>query len=96
MVHEQKFKDLLSNTCQVSVERIVLDLESEGPGSIPTGGNILSLDFFHVVNASDATIDIMANVVNLQKTRLRYHFRQHSSKYNQVNTSNERLVCGMF
>ena len=49
MLHEQKFKDLLSNTFQVSVERIVLDLESEGPGSIPTGGNILSLDFFHVV-----------------------------------------------
>ena len=52
MVHEQKFKDLLSSTCQVSVERIVFDLESEvlrGPGSIPTGDNILSLDFFHVV-----------------------------------------------
>ena len=35
-----------------SVERIVLDLESEamrGPGSIPTDGNILSLDFFHIV-----------------------------------------------
>ena len=49
VVHEQKFKDLLSSTCQVSVERIVLDLESEvmrGPGSIPTGGNILSLIFF--------------------------------------------------
>ena len=41
VVHEQKFKDLLSSTCQVSVERIVLDLESEAmrsPGSIPTGG----------------------------------------------------------
>ena len=52
MVHEQKFKDLLSSTCQVSVERIVLDLESEvvrGLGSIPTRGNILSLDFFHIV-----------------------------------------------
>ena len=51
MVHEQKFKDLLSSTCQVSVESIVLDLESEvmrGPGSIPTGGNIVSLDIFHV------------------------------------------------
>ena len=52
MVHEQKFKDLLSSTCQVSVERIVLDLESEfmrGLCSTPNGGNILSLDFFHVV-----------------------------------------------
>ena len=52
VVHEQKFKDLLSSTCQVSVERIVLDLESEvmkGLGSIPTRGNILSLDFFHIV-----------------------------------------------
>ena len=28
-MHEQKFRDLLSSTCQVSVERIVLDLESE-------------------------------------------------------------------
>ena len=28
-MHEQKFKDLLSSTCQVSVERRVLDLESE-------------------------------------------------------------------
>ena len=52
VVHEQKFKDLLSSTCPLSSERIVLDLELEamrGPGSIPTGGNILSLDFFHVV-----------------------------------------------
>ena len=49
VVHEQKFKDLLSSTCQVSVERRVLDLESEamrGPGSISTGDDILSLDFF--------------------------------------------------
>ena len=47
-------KKISVTKCQVSVERIVLDLESEamrGPGSIPTGGNILSLDFFcfHVV-----------------------------------------------
>ena len=52
VMHEQKFKDLQSSTCKVSVERIVLDLESEairGLGSIPTGSNILSLDFFHMV-----------------------------------------------
>ena len=45
MVHEQKFKDLLNSKCQVIVERIVLDLESEAmrdPGSIPTRGNIFS------------------------------------------------------
>ena len=48
MVHEQNFKDLLSSTCQVSVERIVLDLELE-VGSIPTEGNILSLQFLHIV-----------------------------------------------
>ena len=44
-MHEQKFKDTLSSTCQISPERIVMDLESEvmrGPGSIPTGGNIFS------------------------------------------------------
>ena len=51
MVHELKFKDFLSSTCQVSVERRVVDLESEvmrGLGSIATGGNILSLEFFFV------------------------------------------------
>ena len=63
MVHEQKFKDLLSSTCQVSVERIVLDLESEVmrvPGSIPTGGNILSLDFFHVVKPLMPLLSILS------------------------------------
>ena len=72
VVHEQKFEDLLNSTCQVSVERIVLDLESEvcrGPGSIPTGGNILSLDFFSHSEASDANIGIIANVVCLWKPR---------------------------
>ena len=29
VVHEQKLKDLLSSTCQVSVERSMLDFESE-------------------------------------------------------------------
>ena len=49
VVHEQKFKDLLSSTCQVSPERRLLDLELEvmrGPGSIPTGGNIFHWIFF--------------------------------------------------
>ena len=72
MVHEQKFKDLLSRTCQVSVGGIVLDLESEAmkdPGSIPTGGNILSLDFFHKVRPlMPIFIAIIANFVYLRKT----------------------------
>ena len=55
MVHEQ-FKDLLSSTCQVSVER-------RGMGSIPTRGNILSLDFNSCSKASDANIGIIANFV---------------------------------
>ena len=41
VVHEQKLKDLLSSTCQIGSERIVLGLESKvvrGPGSIPGGG----------------------------------------------------------
>ena len=67
MVHEQKFKDLLSSTCQVSVERRVLDLESEamrGLGSIPTGGKILSLEFlFSHSKAFGANIGIIANFV---------------------------------
>ena len=42
VVHEQK--DLPSSTCQVSSERIVLDLESEViRGSIQIGGNIFTI-----------------------------------------------------
>ena len=49
-VQEHKFKDLLSSTCLSSWERRLLNLESEvirGPGSIPTGGNLLSLDVLY-------------------------------------------------
>ena len=73
VVHEQKFKDLLGSTCRVSVERIVLDLESEamrGPGSIPTGGNFFSQDFFSRSKASDVNIAIIVNCVYLRKTRV--------------------------
>ena len=62
MVHEQKFKELLSSTCQVSIERIVLDLESEvmrGPGSIPTGGNIFHWIFFHIVKPPMAILALL-------------------------------------
>ena len=46
VVHEQKFKDLLSNTCQVSVERSMLNLESEVQWLNTHWGNILLLEFF--------------------------------------------------
>ena len=65
MVHEQKFKDLQSSTCQVSVERRVLDLESEamkGLCSSPTG-DILSFDLISHSKLSDANIGIFANLV---------------------------------
>ena len=66
VVHKQNFTNVLSSTCQVSVERRALDLESEamrGSGSIPTGGNILSLDFISCSKASDANIGIISNFV---------------------------------
>ena len=58
MVHEQKFKDSLSSTCQVSPERIVLDLESEvnhRPGFYPTRGNVLKsfITNLHKIARSD-------------------------------------------
>ena len=68
MVHEQKFKDLHSSTCQVSVERIVLDLESEamgGMGSIPTSGNFLSLNFFHIVKLLTSILALLTIWSNL-------------------------------
>ena len=46
VVHEQKFKDLLSSTCQVTVERSMLDLESEVQWFNSHWGNILLLEFF--------------------------------------------------
>ena len=71
-MHEQKFKDLLSNVCQVSVERRVLDLESEAMrclGSIPTGGDILSLEFF-CFHAVKTKMPILAFLCICEKTRL--------------------------
>ena len=46
VVHEQKFKDLLSSTCQVSVERSMLDLGSEVQWYNTHWGSILLLEFF--------------------------------------------------
>ena len=88
-MHKQKFKDLLSSTCQVSADRIVLDLESEamrGPGSIPTGGNIFHWIFlFSRSKASDANIDIIAILVHFGKT-----LRQSISIQLSLNKSRHR------
>ena len=68
VVLDQKFKDLLSSKCQVSVQRIVLDLESEvmrGPGSIPTEGSILSMDFFHAVKPLIPILALLPILSNL-------------------------------
>ena len=68
MVHEQKFKDLLSSTCQVSPERIVLDLVSEvmrGLGSNPTRGNIFHWIFgFHVVKPLMPILALLPTLFN--------------------------------
>ena len=71
-MHEQKFKDLISSTWQVSVERRVLDLESEvkrSPGSIPTRGNIFHWIFlFSRRKVSAANIGIIAILVHFEKS----------------------------
>ena len=46
VVHEQKFKDLLSSTCQVSVGRSMLDLGSKVQWFNTHWGNILLLEIF--------------------------------------------------
>ena len=46
----------------------MLDLESEamrGPGSISTGGKILSLDFFHVVKPLMPILALLPILVSL-------------------------------
>ena len=77
VVHEQKFKDLLSSTCQVSPERIVLDLESEvirGPGPIPTAGNIFHWIFlFHVVKSLIPILALLPTLFNYEKPRIGMH-----------------------
>ena len=60
VVHEQKFKNLLSSTWVTSSERIVLDLDSEvmrGSCSIPTRGNI-----FHWIFMFSSSKDKNANI----------------------------------
>ena len=72
VVLEQKFNYLLSSTYQVGVEMIVLDFKTEvvrGLGSNPTGGDILSLDFFRVVKPLMPIFAIIVGFVNLRTSR---------------------------
>ena len=71
MVHEQKFKDLLSSICQVSVERSMLDLERSS-GSILTWGNILLLKFFvfSIVKPLMTILALLPISFNYEKPRL--------------------------
>ena len=71
MVHEQKVTSFLSSTCQVSVERRVLELESECLSSIPTRRNIVLLNIlFSRSKTSDANVVIIASVVCFWKLRI--------------------------
>ena len=72
VVHEQKFKDLLSSTCQVSVERIVLDWNQrlwEAHVLFPLGVTFCHCIFFLFSRSKDenATIGIS---VHMWKTLL--------------------------
>ena len=79
MVHEQKFKDPLNSTCQISPERIVLDLESgvRGLCSIPLG-----VTFFKIYNRN------LHNIANSDRIR----FMTKTSN-NQISTFRNVKVC---
>ena len=66
---EQKFNDLLSSTYQVSLERIVFDMESEvmrGPGTLPKRGNIFHWIFFcfHIVKPLMPILALLPTLFN--------------------------------
>ena len=72
VVHEQKFKDLLSSICQVSVERSMLDLESEVQWFSTHWGNILIVDIFcfHIVKPLMSILALLPISFNYEKPRL--------------------------
>ena len=95
VVKEQKFKDLLSSTCPVSVESMVLDLESEGrrrPGSIPTGGNILSLNFLHVVKPLMPILPLLPILSICEKLDCRHSKCEKSAEHSRPRLHSEHLV----
>ena len=72
VVHEQKFKYLLSSTCQVSVERSMLDLGSEVQWFNTHWGNILLLEFFcfHIVKPLMPILPLLPISFNYEKPRV--------------------------
>ena len=72
VVQEQKFKDLLGSTCQVSVERSMLDLESEVQWFNTHWGNILLLEFFcfHIVKPLMQILALLPISFNYEKPPL--------------------------
>ena len=95
VVKEQKFNDLLSSTCPVSVESMVFDLESEvrrGPGSIPTGGNILSLNFLHVVKPLMSILPLLPILSICEKRECRHGKCEKSAEDSRPRLHSEHLV----
>ena len=72
VVHEQKFKDLHSSTCQVSIDRSMLDLGWEVQWFNTHWGNILLLDFFcfHIVKPLMPILALLPISFNCEKPRM--------------------------
>ena len=86
MVHEQKFKDLLSSTYQVSVERSMLDLESEVQWFNTHWGNIMFLEIFcfHIVTPLMPILALLPFSFNYEKPRIRGFYS--GNIYNEEHT----------
>ena len=71
VMYKQKFKDPLSSTCKISLERRVLDLESQAQVQ-----SLMEVPFCHWIymitlsKASDSNIGIIAIVMCLWKPRV--------------------------
>ena len=72
MLHEQKIKDLLSSTCQVIVERSVLDLESEVQWFNTHWGGVKF--FFHEVKPLMALSPTLFNYEKPRMIQIIQHF----------------------
>ena len=64
-------------------------------GSIRIGGNILSLDFSRS-KASDANIAIIANFVNLRKTRVKLFTSDDADLFESPYYHAPRFICNVY